>query len=167
MRVLGIDPGTVRLGYGVIDEVGGAMRLIACGVLSFSSKSPVEFRLSRLYTELSQIVTRYQPEEVAIEEPFVAVNARTALAVGRAQAVAMLAAANHKLPVYRYLPAQVKQQVTAYGGSNKEQVQEMVRLLLGLNEPPRPSDASDALAIAICHLHKRRLSGMACKMGES
>jgi crossover junction endodeoxyribonuclease RuvC len=157
MRVLGIDPGTVRLGYGVIDDVGGVMHLIACGVLSVSSKSPMESRLSRLYTELSHIVTRYQPEEVAIEEPFVAANARTAVAVGRAQTVAMLAAANHGLPVYRYLPAQVKQQVTAYGGSDKEQVQQMVRLLLGLTEPPCPTDASDALAIAICHLHKRRL----------
>lgn len=158
MRVLGIDPGTVRLGYGVVDEVGGVVTMVACGVLNVPPRSPVESRLARLYTEVSAIVTRYHPDEVAIEEPFVAINARTALAVGRAQTVAMLAAANHSLPVYRYLPAQVKQQVTAYGGSGKEQVQEMVKLLLGLAELPHPSDAADALAIALCHLHRRRFS---------
>lgn len=158
MRVLGIDPGTVRLGYGIVDEIEGVVSMVACGVLSVPPKSPVESRLSQLYTEVNAIVTRYHPDEVAVEEPFVAVNARTALAMGRAQTVAMLAAASHSLPVYRYLPAQVKQQVTAYGGSGKEQVQEMVKLLLGLAELPQPSDAADALAVALCHLHRRRFS---------
>ncbi len=158
MRVLGIDPGTIRLGYGVIDEAEGVMTMVACGVLSVSPKSPVESRLLRLYTDISAIVNRYHPDEVAIEEPFVALNVRAALAVGRAQTVAMVAAANHSLPVYRYTPAQVKQQVTAYGGSGKDQVQEMVKLLLGLPEPPQSSDAADALAIALCHLHRRRFA---------
>lgn len=166
MRVLGIDPGTVRLGYGVVDEEEGTVTMVACGVLSVPPKRPVESRLSWLYSELTNIVTRYRPDEVAIEEPFVAVNVRTALAVGRAQTVAMLAAANNRLPVYRYLPAQVKQQVTAYGGSGKEQVQEMVKLLLGLSELPEPSDVADALAIAICHLHRRRFSKMVCSDTE-
>ncbi len=160
MRVLGIDPGTIRLGYGVVDEVGGVVTMVACGLLSVSPKSPAESRLLRLYTDISAIVSRYNPDEVAIEEPFVALNVRTALAVGRAQTIAMLAAANHSLPVYRYLPAQVKQQVAAYGGSSKEQVQEMVKLLLGLPELPQPSDVADALAIALCHLYRRRFSKM-------
>jgi crossover junction endodeoxyribonuclease RuvC len=157
MRVLGIDPGTLNLGYGVVDEEGGEMTMVACGALSLPSKVPVEQRLSSLYKKLVEIVARYRPDEVAIEEPFVAGNARSALAIGRAQAIAILAAANKNLPIFRYLPTQVKQQVTNYGGSDKEQVQEMVRLQLGLAQPPQPSDAADALAVAICHLHQRHI----------
>jgi crossover junction endodeoxyribonuclease RuvC len=157
MRVLGIDPGTLNLGYGVVDEDAGEMAMVDCGVVSLSSKVPVEQRLSSLYKKLVEIVARHQPDEVAIEEPFVAGNVRSALAIGRAQAIAMLAAANKNLPVFRYLPTQVKQQVTDYGGSSKEQVQEMVRLQLGLAEPPQPSDAADALAVAICHLHQKHI----------
>ncbi len=157
MRVLGIDPGTLNLGYGVVDEDAGEMAMVDCGVVSLSSKIPVEQRLSSLYKKLVEIVARHQPDEVAIEEPFVADNRRSALAVGRAQAIAILAAANKNLPVFRYLPTQVKQQVTDYGGSGKEQVQEMVRLQLGLAERPEPSDAADALAVAICHLHQKHI----------
>jgi len=157
MRVLGIDPGTLNLGYGIIDEEGDGMTMVDCGAVSLSPKIPVEQRLSSLYERLGEIVTHYQPDEVAIEEPFVAGNARSALAIGRAQAIAILAAANKKLPIFRYLPAQVKQQVTDYGGSSKEQVQEMVRIQLGLTQVPQPSDAADALAVAICHLHQRHL----------
>jgi crossover junction endodeoxyribonuclease RuvC len=158
MRVLGIDPGTLNLGYGVVDEEGGEMAMVDCGVVSLSSKVPVEKRLSSLYKKLVEIVASHKPDEVAIEEPFVAGNARSALAVGRAQAVAILAAANKNLPVFRYLPTQVKQQVTDYGGSSKEQVQEMVRLQLGLAEAPQPLDAADALAVAICHLHQKQIA---------
>jgi crossover junction endodeoxyribonuclease RuvC len=157
MRVLGIDPGTLNLGYGVVDEDAGEMAMVDCGVVRLSSKVPVEQRLSSLYKKLVEIVARHQPDEVAIEEPFVAGNVRSALAIGRAQAIAMLAAANKNLPVFRYLPTQVKQQVTDYGGSSKEQVQEMVRLQLGLAEPPQSSDAADALAVAICHLHQKHI----------
>jgi crossover junction endodeoxyribonuclease RuvC len=157
MRVLGIDPGTLNLGYGVVDEDAGAMAYVTCGVLSLSGKVPVERRLSSLYKKLVAIVARHRPDEVAIEEPFVAGNARSALAIGRAQAIAILAAANKSLPVFRYLPTQVKLRVTTYGGSGKEQVQEMVRLQLGLAECPQPSDAADALAVAICHVYQKRI----------
>ncbi len=157
MRVLGIDPGTLNLGYGVVDEEGGEMTMVVCGVVSLPAKVPVERRLSSLYKKLCEVVARYRPDEVAIEEPFVAGNARSALAIGRAQTVAILAAANENLPVSRYLPTQVKQQVTTYGGSDKEQVQEMVRLQLGLDQAPQPSDAADALAVAICHIHQRHV----------
>jgi len=157
MRVLGIDPGTLNLGYGVVDEEGDGMTMVACGVLSLPSKVPVERRLSSFYKELGEIVARYRPDEVAIEEPFVAGNARSALAIGRAQAIAILAAADKNLPISRYLPKQVKQRVTTYGGSDKEQVQEMVRLQLGLAQPPQPNDAADALAVAICHLQQKHI----------
>jgi len=157
MRVLGIDPGTLNLGYGVVDEEGGEMTMVVCGVVSLPAKVPVERRLSSLYKKLCEVVARYRPDEVAIEEPFVAGNARSALAIGRAQTVAILAAANENLPVSRYLPTQVKQQVTTYGGSDKEQVQEMVRLQLRLDQAPQPSDAADALAVAICHIHQRHV----------
>jgi len=157
MRVLGIDPGTLNLGYGVVDEDDGEMAMVCCGVLSLPPKVPVEQRLSSLFKNLVEIVAKHRPDEVAIEEPFVAGNARSALAVGRAQAIAILAAANENLPIFRYLPTQVKQQVTDYGGSSKEQVQEMVRLQLNLAEAPQPSDAADALAVAICHLHQRQI----------
>ena len=109
-----------------------------------------------LYQELNDVLARYLPEEVAVEEPFVAGNARSALALGRAQAVAILAAANKGLPVFRYSPTQVKLQVTSYGNSSKEQVQEMVKIQLGLDKPPKSTDAADALAVAICHLYQRQ-----------
>jgi crossover junction endodeoxyribonuclease RuvC len=157
MRVLGIDPGTLNLGYGLVDEAEDGMTMVTCGVFSLPSKVPVEQRLSSLYKKLGEIVTCHKPDEVAIEEPFVAGNMRSALAIGRAQAIAILAASNENLPIFRYLPTQVKQQVTNYGGSSKEQVQEMVRLQLGLAQPPQPNDAADALAVAICHLHQRHI----------
>ena len=155
MRVLGIDPGTIRLGYGVVDD-GEHTCMVCCGVLNFSSKKPIETRLQSLYSELNQIVAKHQPDEVAVEEPFVGRNIRSALAIGRAQAVAILAATNQGIPVYRYSPAEIKQQVTNYGESDKQQVQEMVRIQLGLSQSPVPSDAADALATAICHLQQRR-----------
>jgi len=163
MRVLGIDPGTLNLGYGIVDEGEDGVSMVECGVLTMPPKIPVEQRLCFFYNKLGEIITHYQPEEVAIEEPFVARNARSALAVGRAQAIAILAAANRKLPVFRYLPAQVKQQVTNYGGSGKEQVQEMVKIQLGLSQIPQPSDAADALAVAICHLHQRHFDQLIAK----
>ncbi len=158
MRVLGIDPGTLNMGYGLVDEVDGNVTMVDCGVLTLSSKVPVERRLCDFYNRLGEVITRYQPDEVAIEEPFVAINARSALAVGRAQAIAILAAANKNLPIFRYLPAQVKQQVTDYGGSSKEQVQMMVKIQLGVSELPDSEDAADALAVAICHVYQSQLN---------
>lgn len=163
MRILGIDPGTVNLGYGIVEEDGDVMSMVGCGVLALSAKIPVEQRLCSFYSKLGEIIAEYQPDEVAIEEPFVAGNARSALAVGRAQAIAILAAANRKLPVFRYLPTQVKQRVTDYGAGSKEQVQEMVKIQLGLSQAPHPSDAADALAVAICHLRQKHLDRLLAK----
>ena len=157
MRVLGIDPGTVVVGYGVIDSEQDKITLVGCSALTCRERSPVGERLNYLYNKLTEVISRYQPDAVAIESPFVAKNVRSALAIGRAQAVAMLAASQRGIPTYEYTPAQVKQSVANYGASSKEQVQEMVRLQLGLDETPQPSDAADALAVAICHLQEMHL----------
>jgi crossover junction endodeoxyribonuclease RuvC len=159
VRILGVDPGTLNMGYGVVDESGGTpITMICCGVISVPQKMPVEQRLCILHGELLKIILKYQPAEVAVEEPFVAGNARSALAIGRAQAVAILAASESKLPVFRYMPTQVKQLVTSYGRSSKDQVQQVVKLQLGVTDLPEASDAADALAIAICHLNQRHLN---------
>ncbi len=160
MRILGIDPGTVAVGYGVIDSVEGEMTTVCFDTLTCSQRSPMGERLSYFYNKLSEIILRYRPDAVAIESPFVAKNARTALAMGKAQAVAILAAANRGIPTYEYTPTQVKQRVANYGASSKEQVQEMVKLQLGLAEAPKSSDAADALAVAICHLREVHLSNL-------
>ena len=160
MRVLGIDPGTITMGYGVIDERDDEVALVYCGSLTTVPRSPMGERLNYLYNELLKIISHCQPDAVAIEQPFVAKNAQSALAVGRAQAVAMRAAANRGIPSYDYTPTQVKQRVTSYGASSKEQVQEMVRLQLGLSVVPEPSDTADALAIALCHLREVHLENL-------
>ncbi len=163
MRVLGIDPGTITMGYGVIESSEDEITLVECGVLSCSGRSPIGERLSYLYGKLWDIITRYQPDAVAVEQPFVAKNARAALAIGRAQAVAILAATNQGIPTSEYTPTQVKQRAAGYGASSKEQIQEMVRLQLGLSQVPEPSDAADALAVAICHLGEIHLDNLLSK----
>ena len=159
---MGIDPGTVNAGYGVIDSVDGAVSMVACGVFSAPARLPPAERLSRIYKALDKAVAQYRPQAVAVETPFVAQNIGSALAIGRAQAVALLAAANRGIPTFEYSPAQVKQRVASYGASSKEQIQQMVKLQLGLAETPKPSDAADALAVALCHLsemHVNQLTG--------
>jgi crossover junction endodeoxyribonuclease RuvC len=157
MRILGVDPGTINLGYGVVDGEE-EMHMVDCGVVNLSARLPMEERLRSLYSELSRIIARHKPSEVAIEDPFIGHNVRSAFAIGKAQAIAILAAANKGLPVYYYSPAKIKKQITSYGQSDKQQVQEMVRVQLGLSELPQPSDAADALAVAMCHIQQRRLS---------
>ena len=152
MIILGIDPGTMVTGYGLIEGSDDEVTLVDYGALTPPARSPIGERLSYLYHHLLEIIVRYRPEAVAVEQPFVAKNARSALAIGRAQTVAILAAANKGIPSYEYTPAQIKQRVANYGTSSKEQVQEMVRLQLGLAQVPEPSDAADALAVALCHL---------------
>jgi len=154
MRILGIDPGTVKMGYGVIESRDDEIALVDCGTLVSPERSPMGERLIYLYNKLLKVISRYHPEAVAIEQPFVAKNVRSALAIGRAQAVAILAAAKSGIPSYEYTPTQVKQKTADYGASSKEQVQEMVRILLGLAQAPQSLDTSDALAVAICHLQE-------------
>ncbi len=163
MIILGIDPGTVAMGYGIIESSDDEITMIDCGTLTAPARSPIGERLSYLYNQLSEIVSRCRPDVVAVEQPFVAKNVRTALAIGRAQAVAILAAANKGIPTYEYTPTQVKQRVANYGASSKEQIQEMVRLQLRLSQTPQPSDAADALAVALCHLSEVHLSNLLAK----
>jgi crossover junction endodeoxyribonuclease RuvC len=158
MRILGVDPGTIHLGYGVVDVEEEEMHMVDCGVINLPSRLPMEERLRALYSELSKIIAKHKPSEVAIEEPFIGNNVRSAFAIGRAQAIAILAAANQGLPVYYYSPAKIKKQVTSYGQSDKQQVQEMVRVQLRLSELPQPNDAADALAVAMCHIQQRCLN---------
>ena len=160
MRILGVDPGTVIMGYGVIESTGDEIALVDYGAINSPSRSPIGERLNYLYSRLSEIISRYQPDAVAIEQPFMAKNVKSALAVGKAQAVAILAAANREIAIYEYTPAEIKQRVADYGASSKEQIQEMVKLQLGLSEVPQPSDAADALAVAICHLSEIHLDSL-------
>nr|HET6900954.1 crossover junction endodeoxyribonuclease RuvC [Ktedonobacteraceae bacterium] len=150
---LGIDPGTAIVGYAVVEARGDELRLIVCDVITTSARMPFAERLQHIYAQLIQVIDTYHPLEAAMEELFFAKNARTAMTVGQARGVAMLALANGGLPISEYTPKQVKQAVTGYGSANKDQVGEMVRILLKLPSIPRPDDAADAAAVAICHLH--------------
>ena len=160
MRILGIDPGTVNMGFGVVDDDDGSLTVAEYGAISAPPRSPIGERLLFIYRNLLDIITHHSPDVLAIEQPFFAKNARSALAIGRSQAIAILAAATQGIPVYEYSPAQVKQQVSNYGASSKEQVQEMVKLQLGLAVIPEPDDAADALAVALCHISENRLTNL-------
>lgn len=158
MRILGVDPGTITMGYGVIDGDGDSITLVDYGAIDCPQRSPLGERLCILYTRLSEVISRFKPEVLAVEQPFFRLNAQSALAIGKAQAVALLAAAQRGMPIFEYSPAQVKKRVADYGAGSKEQIQQMVRLQLGLTEVPEPDDAADALAVAICHLREACLS---------
>jgi crossover junction endodeoxyribonuclease RuvC len=160
MRVMGIDPGTVVVGYGVIDSDAGQEKMLAYGVVTAPAKQKPAERLSILYKNLEKLVSRLKPDAVAVETPFVSRNVSSALAIGRAQAVALLVAANRGIPTFEYSPAQIKQRVASYGASSKEQIQQMVKMQLGLKEVPEPSDAADALAVALCHLSEIHVNGL-------
>jgi crossover junction endodeoxyribonuclease RuvC len=160
MIILGIDPGTITTGYGVIKAEDDEATLVDCGALTASERSPIGERLSYIYQRLLEIIARFNPDVVAIESPFVAKSVKSALAIGKAQAIAILAAAEGKIPTHEYSPAEVKQRVANYGASSKEQVQEMVKLQLGLAQVPHPADAADALAVALCHLRRMHLDSL-------
>lgn len=150
---LGIDPGTAIVGYAVVEARGSTLRMVVCDVITTPAGMPLAQRLQQIYQRLSDIIAAYRPTESAMEELFFAKNARTALTVGQARGVALLALANGGLTIAEYTPKQVKQAVTGYGGADKTQVGEMVRILLNLRAAPRPDDAADAAAVAICHLN--------------
>lgn len=160
MRVLGIDPGTAITGYGLVDEEAQGLTLVGCGVITTPSDQPLAARLQEIHRSLGMVIERHQPEAAAVEELFFARNARTALSVGHARGVALLALAQAGLPIFEYKPLEIKQAVAGYGRADKQQVQEMVRMLLSLDQAPQPDDAADAVAVAICHLHSRRMAGL-------
>lgn len=151
MRVLGIDCGTERTGYGVIDSDGRAHRMVTAGCIRSSARDPLERRLLNIGAALRQVISEYRPDFAAVEEVFFAVNARSALKLSHVRGVALLAAAEASVEVAEYSPLEVKMSVVGYGRAQKSQVQQMVASLLRLAEPLASEDASDALAIAICH----------------
>jgi crossover junction endodeoxyribonuclease RuvC len=154
MRALGIDCGTEYTGYGVVDLLdSGELRCLACGAVKLSLRDPMPRRLSKIFVELGAIIGEFHPDQVAIEDVFYAVNVKSALILGQARGVAMVAAASAGLEVAQYSPLSIKSAVVGYGRAEKAQVQHMVAQLLRLKELPQPADAADALAIAICHLH--------------
>ncbi|MEE8519473.1 MAG: crossover junction endodeoxyribonuclease RuvC [Dehalococcoidia bacterium] len=164
MRVLGVDPGTRFLGYGVIDVEDDSTTCVDWGTIEGGSSKLVHERLYRIQTALTEVAERWRPDHLAIEEPFVAPQrgAKSAIAVGQAQAVALLLAASLNMEVHRYGPSQVKSAVANYGAGSKAQVQRTVQLVLGLPREPMSEDASDALAVALCHLQHWRA---AARMG--
>jgi crossover junction endodeoxyribonuclease RuvC len=164
MRILGIDPGTITMGYGVIEVNGEEVTMVDCAALDAPQSSNIGERLNSLHQRLLEIISRYKPDVVAVEQPFMAKNVKATLAIGMAQGIALLAAASKGIPIYEYTPAQVKQRVANYGGSSKGQVQEMVKIQLRLPHVPEPSDAADALAVALCHLQETHLDSLLAKL---
>jgi crossover junction endodeoxyribonuclease RuvC len=156
MRVLGIDCGSRITGYGVIDTDGANCFYVSCGVIRLKAAEPLPSRLKSIYDGLLQVIHIHQPEAAAFESLFYASNVQTALKLGHVRGVSLFAAVESNLPVFEYSPLEVKSAVTGYGRAEKPQVQQMVRALLKLNVAPEPYDASDALAVAICHVHTNR-----------
>lgn len=158
MRVLGIDPGTLRMGYGVLEE-GLSPVAADYGVIAMPRTMPLEERLYQLFTHVQNLISVFNPDEIAVEEAFVGKGERRfvgpAIAVGQAQGLVLIAAAGQKVPVFRYAPAQIKRSVADYGAATKAQMQQSVVATLGLNETPE-SDAADALSVGLCHLIQRQ-----------
>ena len=157
MRVLGIDPGTLTSGYGIVVEEDHRLFHIASGGISPSAKQPFPVRLKKIYEELEKIIDKHRPQVVVVEDLFVSKNMKSALKLGHARGVAILAAMNAGLPVFEYAPLEIKQAIVGNGKAEKKQVQLMVKTLLDLAKAPHPADAADALAAAICHIHSSRL----------
>jgi crossover junction endodeoxyribonuclease RuvC len=154
VKVFGIDPGSERTGFGCVDSDGRRHRLLRCGAITAGSNAAFADRLGTIYRALVHELGACRPDCVAIENLFYATNVRSALKLGHARGVAMLAAVECGVPVLEYTPAEIKRAVVGYGRAEKGQVQQMVKLLLGLDRVPSPHDAADALAVAICHLHQ-------------
>src|SRR5690625_95509 len=151
MIILGIDPGIAIVGYGLIECRGNSFKAIEYGTIVTDSKLLFPDRLKIVYDKLGEIIDEYKPDDMAIEELFFNKNIKTAIKVGQARGVEILAGVNKGLDIYEYTPLQIKQAIVGYGRAEKRQVQEMVKLLLNLKEIPKPDDAADALAVAICH----------------
>ncbi len=163
MRVVGIDPGTATTGYGVIEESAGRLTLIAFGTVCTGAELPMPRRLLELHDRLTELLALHAPDSAAVESLFFQKNVRTAITVGQARGVILLTLARGGVPVSEYTPMQVKQAVAGYGGAEKRQVQAMVRALLSLPEAPKPDDAADALAVAICHAHSYKIAQLSAE----
>jgi crossover junction endodeoxyribonuclease RuvC len=153
MRVMGIDPGSLCTGYGIVDETGGRLTTVHFGSIANKSKIPFPQRLKSIYDGLVTAMAEYQPDAVAVEDIFFATNAKSTIKLGQTRGVALLAAAQADIDLAEYSPLEVKQSVVGYGRADKNQVRDMVTAILKLKTKPEPLDVSDALAVAICHLH--------------
>jgi crossover junction endodeoxyribonuclease RuvC len=153
--VLGIDPGTITTGFGAVSLEDGTARALGWGSIGTSSRSPLPERLARIHAEVSRQIEKYRPDEIAVEDVFQAKNVKSALKLGHARGVALLAAAEAGVPVFQYAPREVKQSVVGVGSATKSQVSSMVRRLLALGDAELSEDESDAVAVALCHVHKR------------
>jgi crossover junction endodeoxyribonuclease RuvC len=160
MVVIGIDPGTARTGFGLVRETEGGLAAVAYGVIETAAGAPAFQRLQTIYRELRGLLAEHRPVSGAVEKLFFARNVTTALAVGQARGVALLALADSGVSIAEYTPLEVKQAVAGYGRADKPQMQAMVRTLLGLDDIPRPDDAADALAVGICHLHSAKMKAL-------
>ena len=160
MRILGIDPGIAIVGYGVVDKEGNRYKTIAYDSVTTKAHTPLEDRLEKVYNGVCEIIKKYKPDAMSIEELFFNNNAKTALTVGQARGVIILAAVQNHIPVYEYTPLQVKQALTGYGRASKTQIQQMMKSMLGLTEIPKPDDVADALAIAVCHGNSMRFNSI-------
>ena len=161
MKVFGIDPGSDRTGYGCVETDGSRHRLMTCGAISAPASATFPEKLLVIHSCLTTLLSECRPDCVAIENLFHAANVRSALKLGHARGVAMLAAVEAGVNVAEYTPAEIKRAVVGYGRAEKSQVQQMIKLLLGLSDAPSPHDAADALAVAICHAHAHPLSAIA------
>ncbi|NLT96396.1 MAG: crossover junction endodeoxyribonuclease RuvC [Clostridia bacterium] len=153
MIILGVDPGTAITGYGIIKVEGNKFYPLEYGCIYTETQWTNEMRLKKIYEKITAIIEKFRPDDLAVEELFFNKNTRTALSVGQARGVVLLAGALNDIPVSEYTPLQVKQSVVGYGRADKQQVQKMVKIFLNLPEIPKPDDAADALAIAVCHAH--------------
>lgn len=160
MIILGVDPGTAITGYGILHSDGDALQMIAYGTITTPANWKMPQRLQHIYAELVALIRQYQPTDAVVEKLFFSKNVRTALSVGQARGVALLAAAQAGLTIHEYTPLEIKQAVVGYGRAEKTQIQQMVKMLLQLDHVPQPDDAADALAIAICHAHSARYEKM-------
>ena len=158
MAVIGIDPGTALTGYGIVEELPDqSLQVIDFGVIRTDSTEKPEIRLRKIFSQLNEILSLHKPETGAVEKLFFQRNTRTAMSVGQARGVAILSLAEAGISVSEYSPVEIKQAVVGYGKASKNQVQQMVKTLLNLQEIPKPDDAADALAVAICHIHSRKM----------
>lgn len=160
MVILGIDPGTSKAGYGLIEEVSGRISLVASGDITSRSDTPISTRLKEIFIRIQGLIETYHPDTVAVESSFLHKNVQTAIRLGQARGAVLIAAEISSIPVVEYTPREIKQALVGYGGAEKQQTQWMLRKILGEGIVPDSDHASDALAVAICHLHSARIKGL-------
>ena len=161
MLTLGIDPGTARTGFGLVREENSKLLHIDCGCVTTSAGDAAQARLAIIYKQIKNLILKHKPDFIAVERLFFGENTKTAMAVGQARGIILLAAAECRVELSEYTPLEVKIALTGYGRADKKQIQQMVKILLGLPDIPKPDDAADALAIAICHTHSHKLRRLA------